>query len=170
MQVETENSKQPTVVHFRARWLCVSFSKVLECRQGYSIVHTLANVIILSAKSNELILCYRICSHLDWSHWVNAWHSDKKQVQHPSSVCGIKIPTAIWLQWAAGIDQMQMWPFWHFTHTWIWPVNNICPVRSVRGKRKVKAVILNSLLGVKHLWETLWNGCQISLDTSTFLQ
>lgn len=61
----------------RTKCLCVWPSEVSECTQRYSIVHTLANVIILSAKSKGLISCYRICSHLDWSHWVNAWHRDK---------------------------------------------------------------------------------------------
>lgn len=101
----------------RTKCLCVWPSEVSECTQRYSIVHTLANVIILSAKSKGLISCYRICSHLDWSHWVNAWHRDKgpgstskfcKQYQNTGGNPTPPPPhTHQGLQWS----HIQMWPF-----------------------------------------------------------
>lgn len=54
------------------------FQQVWECTQRYSVVHTLADVTISSAESQGLISCYRICSHLGWSHWVNVWHDNKR--------------------------------------------------------------------------------------------
>lgn len=117
---------QSKLVEFRTKCLCVSFRKVSECTQRHSIVHTLANVIILSVKSKGLISCYRICSHLDWSHWVNVWHGDKR-TGSTSKFCKSYQNTDRNLTpasgWSGADADVAIFTF-HLT-LGVWPVNNI---------------------------------------------